>query len=427
MKKFDIFIISAAAAVLLMAFIFYPSEKINFKRTTLMFSQCFDSAEQREVLDKIVAEFEEGHPGITITSVYRPYQGIKNDCAYYFDVMPDEQNLESNNGELKFPDIVSIDPLWFDDSAKRILFKNQNSLETADFGVKNEEYSKHLYSYFNALFYNIGILEDAGFDRPPKTRDEFAAVCLKLKEKNIYGLSVGGNFFTDIFPWIWPEAGKNALQDINREKDTFDFTGANVVESIDFFNKLNTRHILGRPPFIKNEDEKINNFLAGKTAMVTASSKLIKLLETEHKSLRFGITSIPYTESPVGRPVFNMNSIHAAVLSTSPYEKEAFEFIEFLAERRAELAVAAGAVSEDSSSSVFEYSRTASSPDAASVYVKAQNLIESAEGIEDWKIFSASASLNSIAGEEISLMLTHNRGAEETALEIKKRYDSIIE
>jgi multiple sugar transport system substrate-binding protein len=426
MKKFDIVLIAAAAVALLAAFFFYPVEKIIFKRSTLVFSQWFDNEAQRDILDNIIAEFEETHHGVTVIPVYRSYQGVKNDCAYYAGVIQDEQASGKKNNSPGFPDIVSIDPIWFDDSEKRILFANQNMSETLDAGTRNDEFSKPLYSYFDTLFYNIKILEAAGFDRPPKTRAEFMSVCLKLKEKNIYGLSVSTNFFTDIFPWILSDLDATALQTLNSEKNSFNFMEKNVVESIDFFNKLNEQNVLGRPPFIENEEEKINNFLAGKTAMITASSQLINLLESEYSDLNFGVTTIPYPEGHPGRPIFNMNCVHAAVLSTSPHKEDAFEFIELLSSKKAALAAAAGAIPEDAAYSVFGSSRNDAESEPA-ISVKTRNMIESAEIIEDWQIFPLCASLNSIAGEEISSMLKYNHGAEKTAAAIKKRYDSVVE
>jgi multiple sugar transport system substrate-binding protein len=426
MKKFDIALIAVAAAVLLMAFLFYPVKKINLKPTTLVFSQWFGSEDERILLDGIIAEFEDAHPGITVVPVYRTYQGIRHDFAYYAGVIRSEDEPDQKNGARVLPDIVSIDPLWFNDSEKQVLFANQNISETSSAGVNNDVFSTPLYSYFNMLFYNIKILEDAGFDRPPKTRGEFMSVCLRLKEKNIYGLSVSENFFTDIFPWIWPKTGGDVSQAFNSEKDSFDFTEKNVIESINFFNSLNGRNVLGRPPFIENEEEKINNFLAGKTAMITASSRLIKLFESEYGDLNFGVTNIPYPENNSGRPVFNMSCVHIAVLSVSQHKEEALEFIEFLSGKKIALAGATGAVSEDAASSVFAYSRSANIESVSPVFLKAQNMIDSAEIVDDWKLFSAGAALNSIAGEEISSMLKHNSGAEETAKSIKRRYTSVI-
>ncbi|MDR0409870.1 MAG: extracellular solute-binding protein [Spirochaetaceae bacterium] len=424
MKRFDIILIITAIAALFTAIFFYPARKINFKRTTLVFSQWFDGGE-KEALNRIIAEFEESHPGINVVSSYRTSQLVRNDCVYYMELTQNEQEGGKKKVTRRLPDIATIDPLWFNDSEKRVLFANQNMPETVSTGTKNDEFSKPLYSYFSALFYNIDILEEAGFDRPPKTRSDLMSVCLKLKEKNIYGLSVSMNFFTDIFPWIWSGLDRNEMRTLNNGNASFDFTEKSVVETLDFFNRLNKANTLGRPPFIENEEEKINNFLAGKSAMITASSQLIKLIETGYPKLRFSVSSIPYPENYPGRPVFSLNSVHAAVLSTSQNKEAAFEFLEFLSAKKAALAAAAGAVSEDAASSVFGYSR--SPGEESSVSAKAQDMIESAELVEAWKIFPACSALNSIAGEEISFMLKYNRNAVETAEEIEKRYDIAAE
>jgi multiple sugar transport system substrate-binding protein len=422
MKKFDIALICTALAALTTAFLFFPVKNLNFKKTTLVFLQWFNDDMESEVFDGIIAEFEETHPGISIDREYRSIQGIKYDCKYYIDIIQNGGYTDKKINTRKFPDVITVDPLWFNDSEKRILFEDQNESKDRDAGEKNEFYTKPLYAYFNGFFYNVGILEDAGFDRPPKTWNEVAAISGKLKEKNIYALSVSENFFTDIFPWIWPETGRNALQILNGEKDKFNFTEKNVVDSLDFFNALNFQNMLGRPPFIKDEEEKINNFTAGKTAMITASSKLLKKLETGDGKMRFGITNIP-SKDYSGRPIFSMSSVHAAVLSSSRQKEEAFLFIDFLASKNAALAAAAGAVSPDAA--VFGYPQTAGASYEGPVYAKAQNMIESAESIEEWKLFSACAALDAIAAEEISVMFKYRRSAEAAAESIQKRYEDI--
>ncbi|MDR2342960.1 MAG: extracellular solute-binding protein [Spirochaetaceae bacterium] len=436
MKKFDIALVCTALAVLVMAFFLYPSKKINFRRTTLVFSQWLTDDMEREFLDKIIEEFEKSRPGVSIVLENKSYGNLEKDCAGYLDIVRNDRSdrKENKKNTHKFPDIVTVDPLWFDDSEKRILFADQNGGETREGTTRNEVYTIPLYSYFNTLFYNIKILEDAGFDRPPSTRGEFTEVCRKLKEENIYGLSVSGNFFTDVFPWIWSESGSRTLQTISGEKDKFSFTEKNVIGSMDFLDKLNRQNMLGRPPFIKDDNEKINNFVAGKTAMITASSKLIKKLETQYKGTRFGITNIPYPENYSGRPVFNMSSVHAAVLSSSSHRDKAFEFLEFLCAANAALATAAGAIPEDSSSSVFDNTSADSQPYGGgqnsrrfeAIHVKAQSMLESAESLDDWKLFSACASLASIASEEIDSMFRYKRGVADTVEAIKKRYDSVI-
>jgi multiple sugar transport system substrate-binding protein len=423
MKKFDTAVVCTALAALVIAFLFFPAKKFNLKKTTLVFSQWLSDDMESETFDSIIAEFEESYPEISVIGEYRSMEGMKYDCKYYLDVIMNENNNDKKKDTWKFPDIITVDPLWLNDSEKRILFEDQNASEDKDAGEKNESYTKPLYAYFNALFYNIEILEDAGFDRPPKTQNEVTAVAKKLKEKNIYGLSVGENFFTDILPWIWPLTGRNALQILNSGKDKFNFTEKSVVDSLDFFNGLNFQNMLGRPPFIKNEDEKINNFTAGKTAMIIASSKLLKRLERDHSGMRFGITNIPSKDNS-GRSVFSMNSVHAAVLSSSRQKEAAFLFVSFLASKNAVLAAAAGAVSPDAA--VFGYPQTDGAPYDSPAYAKAQNMIESAESIDDWKLFSACAALDSIASEETGAMFRYGRSAEAAAASIKKRYDTIV-
>jgi multiple sugar transport system substrate-binding protein len=425
MKKFDIALLCTAFTALICAFIFYPVKKINFGQTTLVFSQWLKYDMPEEFVNKVIAEFEENNPAIRIVLEDKSYEAVKDDISGYLEAVRNEK-ADGKSGSRALPDIVLLDPLWLDDSEKQILFLGQSDSETPDAG--KDGYTMPLYCYFNALFYNIGVLGDAGFDRPPGTRSEFEAACLKLKENSIYGLSLSDNFFADIFPWIW--SGGYRLEELDISKDTFDFTGKNTVESIEFLNALNRQNVLGRPPFIKNEDEKVKSFITGKTAMITASSRLIKYFMVEQGGLRFDVTAIPYPENNPARPVFNTNGVHIAILSTSWNDEAAREFVEFLESKRPELAAAAGAVPVG----IPVFGDQAGEPDgqsngtptAESVYTKARQIFESAETADDWKFFSACASLGIIGNEEIYLMFTSNRNAADTAAAIQRRYSDSV-
>jgi multiple sugar transport system substrate-binding protein len=426
MKKFDVAMICAALAVLLCAIFFYPAKKLNFRQTRLVFSQWLKDDMPEEAVLRIIAEFEEDNPAISIVLENRSRGDVKNDVRGYLEAVWNEK-AGVKNGSRRLPDIILLDPLWLDDYEKNMLFRDQNVSETQYMAEK--AYSTPLYAYFNALFYNIGVLEDAGFDRPPRTRGEFEAVCLKLKEKNIYGLSVGEDFFASIFPWIWPGVYRTLGPDIPR--DTFDFTGKNVVESLDFLKRLDRQNALGRSPFIKDEYEKIKTFIAGKTAMITASSRLIKRITAEQGGIRFDVTAIPYSENNPARPVFSANGVHAAVLSSSAGKEAAREFVRFLESKRPELAAAAGAVpsgvpvfggQENAGMSGSRPGDGADNP----VRAKALSIFESAEAVDEWRIFSACATLGSLGGEETALMFKSNRSAADTAAAIQKRYSEAV-
>jgi multiple sugar transport system substrate-binding protein len=435
MKKFDTAMICVALAVLILAFIFYPAKKINFTRTTLVFSQWLKEDMPQDAINAVIAEFEEANPSINIILEDRTREKAKSDCALYREaarnaIQNNEGGGKKNNGR-RLPDIILVDPLWLDDSEKEIMFEKQDVSGTPVLpgapaapdvsGAADYALTAPLYSYFNALFYNTGILEEAGFDRPPKTRSGFEEFCQKLKGKGIYGLSVSGNFFTDIFPWIcqnpYPTDG---------EKDIFDFTGKNSVETIDFFSRLSINSMLGRPPFITGEDEKIKAFTSGKTAMITASSKLIRYFKSLYGGgFRFQITNIPYSENYAARPALTMNSVHVAVLSAGEHREEALKFTGFLADKRTALAGAAGAIPANGASALFSSGLTPQY-NADPLYAKAKNLIENADTVDGWKMFSACASLEAIAAEEMSSMFNRRQTAAEAAGAVQRRYAGVV-
>jgi ABC-type glycerol-3-phosphate transport system substrate-binding protein len=406
MKKFDRFLLGAAVAVLIMAFVFLPSDRVPFGKTNLVFAQWWNDDMDAAFLADIIKEYEDNNSGITITLANMPYNRLKNEYpAYVQAIIANNKNTKKSLPD-DMPDIVALDPLWFDEYEKIILFED----------IADEKYSAKIYSYFNSLFYNIDILESIGLDRPPKNREELRNAFRLLKQEDIYGLSVGDNFFTDIFPWLCSETDGASLKYLYDEKDRFDFMDKSVIASLSFLNDLNVENLIDRPPYIKNEEEKINNFFSGKTAMIVVSSKLLKTIEKSGTAVRYGFTNIPAGNDNFRRPVLNMTDVHVAMLATSEHKEEAASFIMFLVEKSREISAAAGAIPSD----IFDFGTES----RKKLDAKAEDLLLNAECIDDWMLWTDSASLNTIANEEIGLMFKRSRDAEETAAAIKSRYAS---
>jgi hypothetical protein len=124
-----------------------------------------------------------------------------------------------------------------------------------------------------------------------------------------------------------------------------------------------------------------------------------------------------------------MDSVHAAVLSAGAHSGEALEFTRFLAAKKADLAAAARAIPADGVSVMFSPMRTDAgqeydAPSTDTLYAKARSLIENADGVDGWKLFSACASLYAIASEEFASMLSRSQTPADAAGNIKKRYAS---
>jgi multiple sugar transport system substrate-binding protein len=176
-------------------------------------------------------------------------------------------------------DILAVDPLWIPDLIKNGLLQKSDSTETP------------LVTYFYPLFYNIDILREAGFSRPPKNRSEFLAFAKAVTKTKAqrYGLALSlspGNsrgIYTDVYPWIWA-AGASLLNE-NSQKA--------IVETLAFLANLNREGLIHPDSFSMGEEEKLNAFIEGRTAFILGKVQYIEILKTQLGPSHFSLSSIP--------------------------------------------------------------------------------------------------------------------------------------
>jgi len=208
-----------------------------------------------------------------------------------------------------------------------------------------------LVSFMDMLFYNIDILTTAGFDHPPKSRDEFLVYARKVSRGNFgaagYALSLSQNdhqaLSRDIFSWIWAAGGSFWPE----EGITPTLTRA-MTNDISFFGVLNREGLLAPDVFETTGDQRLDSFIRGKTAMMIASTRTIPYLRTKMGDNTFGVTTIPGPETG-GKYNIGISSIYAGISANTSHTDKAWSFLAFLAEKSpllcAELKAVPGMVS----------------------------------------------------------------------------------
>ncbi|GHV22333.1 hypothetical protein FACS189494_09010 [Spirochaetia bacterium] len=276
-----------------------------------------------------------------------------------------------------------------------------------------EARSVPLVSFINPLFYNIDALKETGFDRPPKTREEFLDVSLSIMRtnKSIKPFIIGENIYTDIFPWIW-SSGVD-IKSI-KENSSFDWTQKQIVDTLDFIKKLHYSRLLANDSFAGNAKDKLVNFAKGKIAMITAGAADIIKMPPE---LNFSVTTIPVPRGAFAKPVFNVSAWHAGVPLNSKHKKEAFVFLSYLNDNKQKLSEASGALPTYRESSGAEKIKN-----HQDVYSKMNDLQKASDIVFDNEIFVSCESLEAIIKEEITKMFIGNITAKECAAGIQERY-----
>lgn len=312
---------------------------ISPQKTTLYLDLWYDDY---SALETAIAAFEEQNPDIVVIPVVHSYHNL----AKKLFEEPANDNGQAFND--KKADLVLFDMDWLPNFPRQTVLEPLTAFpkDNPDINMLYEiskkdgnPYAIPLFSHFYAFFYNIDILKDAGFDRPPKDRDEFLRYCRVLKEKQIAGIGFSlspGNYLgmqSDIYSWFW-NSNIFFMQD-----DEPQFSTLPVRETLSFLDALSKEHLLSPESFTKTESEKIDEFCGGKTAMMTASLSAVSEIEKK-AHFSWGISSVPAAASYIGNPLFVTETSGIGIYAGSGHKDEAWKFITFLsgAEQNAALA-----------------------------------------------------------------------------------------
>ena len=301
-------------------------------------------------------------------------------------------------------------------------FANQNSGEINYRGAAKNQLAVPLVSFMDLLFYNIDILSAAGFDSPPKTRDEFIAYSRGITRSNsgvsAAAFSLGTNdrnaLSRDIFSWIWAGGGNLWT---NGDKPSLNTRA--IVNDMTFFDTLNREGMLAPGIFSTTGNRRLEEFAEGKIAMMVASTQVIPFLRERMKDGSFGITTIPDANTGE-RYSTGISSIYAAISVNCRNIEEAWDFLSFLTEKSAFLCEELKAVPGIVSSLIpGNYVRD------DLYYSKAWEIFEFAQTAEGFSGTPNAEEYETAFLEELQIFFESSRTAQQTVNTIQRRWDEI--
>ena len=398
------------------------SEPIPPVEPSMIFSH-WEGAPEAEILQALIKEFESLHEGIKITLETRSYEELR-------DLLFNQAEVESiedgslEDGSLKetfeeptefpgyiFPgDILIIDPLWVPELIEREIIEN-----TRNEGRRNESRRNEnpIISFKNVMYYNIEILREAGFNRPPRSREEFLNYARALSSEDrpngvqslVLGAGSSRGIYDDIYPWIWAagaELIRNGQPALNSQP---------IINSLAFLATLNREGLIAPGAFSNDADEKLEGFVHGRAAFMIAPSSHISFVREKMGDEAFGITSVPIPENFIGVSFFGSAGWMLGVNSASAYRDEARLFVNFLTERASLFSELSMAVPGNG----------IPLPSQDPFYTKLMDLAIAAEPEQDFAGMPWSE-LEAIFREELLGMFEERSNPAETAAAIQRRW-----
>jgi len=280
------------------------NRKGNLEPPSVVFTQWWEKEADKEVLLEIIAEFE---------SIHDDFKVILNTCSY-------EDLRSALFKDTPLGDVIALDPLWVSELGKKEIIENVNTTPV---------------SFINIFYYNIDLLKEAGFSRPPKTRSEFLAYARRFSggKGKPAGLALGMNssrgLYEDILPWIWA-AGVQLIKDGKPQVNS-----RPVVDSLSFLASLYSENLLTQQSFTSDPAGKLEDFIAGRAAFVIAPASEIEFVRKQLGDEAFGVTSIPVPDNYAGKSFFAASAWTTGVYSASAQKEKAKLFVDFLAEKTA--------------------------------------------------------------------------------------------
>ncbi|MDR2185957.1 MAG: extracellular solute-binding protein [Treponema sp.] len=415
-KRIDRILLFTALAILAAALVFKAAA--SSLKTTLVFSQWWQTGMEPDTLESLIREFEGLHPGIRVRLDTRPYGEIRDRLNLYL-------KAEDSGGEAAAspewqPDVLGLDQRWLPELTRRGVLEPLEAHTGAGgegfiAAPQDEKQAVHLVSLVSLLYFNIDMLRAAGFNRPPKTRAEFISYAEALAGPDRSALTLAldpadsRDLYRDVLSWFWASGAKLTGGRGLR------FADPPFIETLTFLNALYQRDCLSRNVFTTGGEAKLDAFINRRTAMMIGPVQYIKALRQARAGGGdqdfFGISAVPVPGSYIGSPVFASEDWYAGIPRSSRHKEEAWMWLAFLARRRSFLTGRASGI----------LSGTESRRDP--LYAKAADIYELGEGTYEPLDLEELPAFETILLEELKALFEEARTPQEAAAEMQRRWD----
>lgn len=297
--------------------------------TNIEFIQWWEPELPAGALRGIMDDFEAQNPGIKVTLVSGPYSTTRDQIV-----------IGAASGTLS--DVVGLDGAWVNDLSKQGAIAALDGLMSASnfdasevaaiIKLNGNSYMFPVASFVYPIFANLDLLEAAGIESMPANRSEFAAAAKKLTDpsKNQYGwvlplsLQSPNGIQNDVMSWVWA-SGKSMLKDGKP-----DLVNSDVVGALEFIQGMYDGGVISPGSFAKKEQDKVEEFVNGRTAMMVDSLAHINLIRERNPELNFTISELPAADGYDGKRGLPYASWGIGVSEHSEHKEEAFKLVAYL-------------------------------------------------------------------------------------------------
>ncbi|MCY4145799.1 MAG: sugar ABC transporter substrate-binding protein [Chloroflexi bacterium] len=297
---------------------------------TLEFQQWWEPELPEGAFRALLDEFEAANPGIKVETISGPYLTTK-----------DQIIASAATGTMA--DVVGLDGAWVNVLWKQGALANLSAVMmeagyddselAAQIQLAGATYMIPIANFIYPVFVNLDMLAAAGID-PPSTRAEFAAAAAALTDpdNNVYGwaqplsLEQPNGVQNDTMSWLWASGG-SMLDDMGQPN----LAGNEALaETMAYIKSLHDAGVVAPGSFSMKENEKVEEFVNGRVAMIINTLAHFTLIRERNPDLNFDISALPAAEDYAGPRGLPYASWGIGIGANTEHKAEAWKLIEFL-------------------------------------------------------------------------------------------------
>jgi len=295
---------------------------------TLEFTQWWEPELPEGAFRALMDEFEAQNPGIKVELISGPYSSTK-------------EQVVAGAAAGTMSDVVGLDGAWVSDFVKQGALANLSELMTAagfdesqlaaQIQIDGATYMIPVVNFVYPVFVNMDLLGAAGVE-PPTTRTEFADAAAALTDEaaNVSGwvlplsLEQPNGVQNDVMSWVWASGGSMMSDGMP------DLTNETVATTMEYIKGLWDAGVIAPGAFSMREQDKVEEFVNGRVAMMIDSLAHITMIRERNPDLNFAITALPAADGYEGKRGLPYASWGIGVSAASPNQAEAWKLVEFL-------------------------------------------------------------------------------------------------
>ncbi len=310
------------------------AEEVAIEPITIQFWHNYDAgAGQIDVLDQLIAQFEEENPGITVNQVYLEWQALKNNvvAGATTGMLPDVLR-----GDIGFvPQFQSLDVLVemdtafpdYTDAASAVLEAPNSTAKAGEhyYGIASNTNTKILY-------YNEELVTTV-----PATLDEMWTTAEEVSSEDVIGFCEAWLGGWNLCQYIWSYGGDILAPDYSTATDYIN--GSVAVSVIQRFADLYAIGAFSGPTIDPGAPGDTDGMGTGKYAMTIDGPWKAKDLSTKYPDLQYGAVQMP--AGPAGSiGVLGGEDFMMFKTSDAAHQDAAWKFIKFMTGKDAQVEMA---------------------------------------------------------------------------------------